>query len=366
MYKLIIVDDEFWARDTIKAFIRWEELGLELAGEAGNGWEAAELMEKLNPDIVITDMKMPGVDGVSFLKMLQLAYTNTRIIVVSGYGDFEYTKQAIKAKVFEYILKPVDQEELHAALQKCIGSLCKENGNSTAASHDRTPSGNQELMKVLLPYKSLVRTYLAERKGMEIKKALECCFDEVRKMNPLGDRELRKIISEFVSILEEYFVENGYDDRDTIRRVEEFTYSAEAVPAMDEVRERLVNLFDVVVITITDKLKRNSKGVVYDIKEYIDRNYSADTSLARLAGQFFISKEYLSKAFKNEFGCNLTDYVAELRMSKAKEMICTTRLTLKNIARAVGYDDIPYFYRVFRNCFGIPPGQLRDEKEKKG
>lgn len=119
MLKVLIIDDEPWSRQVVKSLGAWEEHGMQVIGEAEDGIEGLELVEKLHPGLVITDMRMPGLDGVELLERLKHQYPEVQIIVMSGYDDFVYLKQAIRSKAVEYLLKPVDRAELNNVLSEC-------------------------------------------------------------------------------------------------------------------------------------------------------------------------------------------------------------------------------------------------------
>ena len=124
MIKVVIADDEERICQLIRALIDWEAMGLELAGFAHNGLEAAELAEKLRPDILITDIRMPGISGVELIQRLKEKNSDLEIIVISGYAHFEYAQQAIKYGVGDYLLKPVSKAELTATLEKLRQRIC--------------------------------------------------------------------------------------------------------------------------------------------------------------------------------------------------------------------------------------------------
>ncbi len=120
MYKLIIVDDEFSTRNGLKMCINWFEYGIELAGEAENGHKGLELANRIRPDIVLTDVKMPGMDGIEMVKRLKEHYPDTKFVFISGYDDIDYLKSAMKMDAVDYILKPVNLEELNAVIEKIM------------------------------------------------------------------------------------------------------------------------------------------------------------------------------------------------------------------------------------------------------
>ncbi|HHW00253.1 MAG TPA: response regulator [Clostridiaceae bacterium] len=123
MIKTLIVEDEGWVRKGIIKVIKWEELGMKLIGEAQNGEEALHIMALEKPDLIITDMKMPKYSGIDFLKELEHVRPDCEIIVISGYSDYEYMKQAISSGVFEYILKPIDEDDLNEVLKRVLKKI---------------------------------------------------------------------------------------------------------------------------------------------------------------------------------------------------------------------------------------------------
>ena len=115
MYSILLADDEEEVRKGIIRKIDWENLGFQVVGDAENGEEALEKIEQLKPDVVMTDIRMPYMDGLTLSKRIRQKYPSTKILIFSGYDDFEYAQQAIKLNVTEYILKPVNVEELTEA-----------------------------------------------------------------------------------------------------------------------------------------------------------------------------------------------------------------------------------------------------------
>ncbi|MDF2613752.1 MAG: response regulator [Clostridia bacterium] len=126
MYKVIIVDDEYYVRKSIIGKIEWDELSLELVGEADNGVMALELLNELDVQIIIMDMRMPEMDGVELVSHIKAKYPDVKTIVISGYQDFEYTKSALKNKVCDYLLKPIDKDALNRSLYDTVQLIADE------------------------------------------------------------------------------------------------------------------------------------------------------------------------------------------------------------------------------------------------
>ena len=126
LYKIMLVDDEEEVRKNIIRKINWEDAGFEVIGDAENGKDALEKIEQNEPDVVLTDIRMPYMDGLSMAEVIRQTYPSIKIVIFSGFDEFEYAKKAIKLNVIEYILKPVNVEELTAILKKIKKNLDEE------------------------------------------------------------------------------------------------------------------------------------------------------------------------------------------------------------------------------------------------
>lgn len=126
MYKVLLVDDEALIREAISENIKWMDLGYNFLGACENGKEAIDHLNKESVDLLITDICMPYVDGIELTKYVYEKYPMTKVIIVSGYNEFEYAKTAVKYKVLEYVLKPITSCELTELLDKTKKDLDKE------------------------------------------------------------------------------------------------------------------------------------------------------------------------------------------------------------------------------------------------
>lgn len=130
MYKIYLADDETWAVIGLKKQIEKSGLPFQVIGEANNGVAALEEIEKKQPDVLITDIRMPGLSGLELLEKLREKGMDIKVIFVSGYADFEYAQSAIRMNSFDYLLKPVDQEKLNGMLERLLELFRKERGES--------------------------------------------------------------------------------------------------------------------------------------------------------------------------------------------------------------------------------------------
>jgi YesN/AraC family two-component response regulator len=123
MYKLLLADDERIIREGISSIVDWNGMGISLIGVAKNGIEAYEVISANPPDIVLTDIKMPGMNGLELAKKIRDEYPDTAVVVLSGYGEFELARKAMEYGVKHYILKPCDKDEIIEVLKKILPEI---------------------------------------------------------------------------------------------------------------------------------------------------------------------------------------------------------------------------------------------------
>lgn len=126
LYRVMLVDDEEDVRQAIARKIDWEEIGFEVVASAENGQEALELQARVHPDVVMTDIKMPFMDGLTLTRKLKENRKNTKVIIFSGFDEFEYAKEAIKLEAEEYLLKPLNASELKNVFLRIRENLDRE------------------------------------------------------------------------------------------------------------------------------------------------------------------------------------------------------------------------------------------------
>lgn len=118
MLKVFLVEDETLIREGLRDRIPWEQYGFRFVGEAGDGEMALPLIRKTRPDVIITDIKMPFMDGLELSRIVKEEFPKTKILIVSGYDDFEYAREALTIGVDQYILKPVTRMNLRKVLEE--------------------------------------------------------------------------------------------------------------------------------------------------------------------------------------------------------------------------------------------------------
>lgn len=345
----IIVDDEKWNREIIKTFGAWEEHGIYLEAEAEDGEEAIQLIESREVHIVVMDMNMPGVDGIGLLQYLNDHHPDIRIIVISGYDDFMYTRQAIRCRADEYLLKPVDSQELNKVLFQCKQKVEVTLHNKSGAS-----LGLQlDLLQVIQACKPSLAAHYNDLNAASVESSLE---ELKEKLIILGvdHAALPRIGQELLLLLKDLMQSNSQDYKEDLD-VQRFTESN----TVAELTALVSDMYVSAVKQLIQQRKNKNRLNLDEIKRFVDQRYTENIKLEALARSFFVSKEYLSKVFKQEFGLNLTDYMTKLRMERARHLLLHENLSIKSVAELCGYEELGYFYRVFKKQFGVAPGEMR-------
>ncbi len=363
MYKVLIIDDEPWSIEVVKALGQWDSLKLEVIGEGEDGTQGLKLMVELKPDIVVTDMRMPGIEGVELLKAINEKFPNSKIIVMSGYDDFVYLKQAIRSRAVEYLLKPIDPEELNASLAKCIEELdqAREKVNILCGASPLFSDG--EVMDRYLALRQLVYGHLLELNKLSVigslenlKLFLENLSEEINNKNVLA-----RIGQDYVIMLKDFMADNNSGFEKIWNEKNSEWAAANGWGTTAELIADICWLYEKAIDHMEHRLRNKKRLDLGVVMTYMDHHYQEPITLDNIAQKFYVSKEYLSRAFKTYSGENISDYILRKRMEKARELISEQNIAIKHVAQMMGYDDIAYFYRVFKKHFGFPPGELRSE-----
>ncbi len=147
MHSLLVVDDEFNIRNGLVTSVPWETIGVRVVGQAQDGREALELAKTLAPDLVVTDISMDEMDGLDFTAALLELRPRTKVIILSGYGEFAYAQRALSLRVSAYLLKPIDPDDLLAQVAEAVKELEAERDLARRLGE---PSGDESLGRAVI------------------------------------------------------------------------------------------------------------------------------------------------------------------------------------------------------------------------
>lgn len=356
--KAVLIDDEFWTREVIRSLGHWERLGIEIVGEASDGLFGQEIIKQLKPDIVITDVKMPEMNGLDLAECLQNEGVNAKIIIASGYDDFELVHRALKIGVFDYLLKPIKEEELNKQLEACANSI-RSNSRKEASPQltvNLSTENWAQTMSQLLP----CLTEAVETGNIG---SVEENFSRLSKI--LAGQEKIAIQIYVYSLLNERLlslIKSASKTNPSFQSRYDFHYVFGEDTTMDNMLDFCKKTYIKIAEGIAEGMHSKAGFDFSCIKRYVDTHYlDKNLSLESLASSFGLNKEYLSRGWKTKFNVLFSDYLASLKMSKARELLRTSSLSIARIGVTVGYDDPANFYRAFKKYFGMKPMEIRDE-----
>lgn len=507
MKKVMLVEDEEFILQGIRYIIDWEEIAMEVSAMAHNGREALEMFRENPVDIVVTDVEMPFMNGLELLEEIRKISPRARCIILSGYDEFEYARTAMKLDVEEYILKPVNEEQLKEVLIKAGERLDALDRKRAAAIEDKigwhkllkgklgreeetefyqmlpkmdaglevyaaimkmdtgtlegAESMNDILMEIqketrtikpiyltpdtlflllytetgskaeeILEYYSRFQDRLESRYGImsfltvsdpiQDYEQLPACYKLASKLQKyrmlegygscineahikerkskdvvIDETMLRKLILKkdkegALNYIEDLFINNLKSEVNvdvlyqmTLKiamvlqeiKVEYKLVQSRNLRDLSEIIEKIYQADDILglkaifiseiteIITYLHTEDSQYTPVVKQIMAEVQKNYREDMNLKTLSYKYHMNASYLGQIFQKEAGCSFAQYLSNIKNSMAKDLILNTNMKINDIAREVGYPDTSYFYRKFKQCYGVSPASLRNMKK---
>lgn len=474
--KVVLADDERIERIAMKKFLEGHFRDLEVVGEAVNGKKAVELADKVKPDIMLMDIKMPVLDGLEAVHQIHQRHPGIKFIIVSAYDHFDYAKKAMKEGVKEYILKPVQKQEIIQAMKRIMNEIQEERISNEKEKQSRELAKHHFLLRLIQFGEPGDVIALKEQLFPSVQCGFFMVLESSRKLNV---DQLNKTIQQFssfetvvhksnsqmiylflseqnmtkssilkmarkihLSLGEKAFLGIGYpysrvDElpksyQEALQAVQRFKRSSigrygfppeihhEHDRLKEEVLEGILNgdfpgayqslksykehmsnghelmdLYYAIKQKMSDlgtsvkdiyaedlssldqwrdflhlcclEVKRyiHSKDPIEKARSYIHDHYHKSISLEKVAEYAGLSPQYFTHLFKKATSQTFIDYVTDLRLKKAKELMRENQYSLKEISYMVGYRDPNYFSRVFKKEFQISPRQYQKQLLKK-
>ncbi|PRX62003.1 two-component system response regulator YesN [Cohnella sp. SGD-V74] len=358
MNRIIIVDDEELIRESLT--IQLSDLnGAVVSAALPNGSKALEWLEEHFADICLTDVRMPVVDGLQLIQEINARYPWMTNIVISSYDDFQYAKKSMLLGAVDYVLKPVDNELLKAAVDKAMDVVRKR----------RRYDANQMLLEKLSNHKAMLDRWLEMVLSVYLHGQPLLIVDTLGMFEGwIGERYeiLNELSMAWISLLVEELKKQGIhaqvEEGEDIGLGEQSLLHSEArryfrlcaVRRLEQAANRLMD-----EARKAKNLQRES--AIDQVKRYIDEHYAASWGLQDLADHVAVSRSYLAKLFKEQTGMTIWTYCVSVRMSKARELLLTTSLRSYEIALQVGYGNSIHFSRIFKEYHGINPMEYKEK-----
>lgn len=340
MYKILLIDDKEIFRRKMKRLDYFKTSAyFEIAYEAKNGLEAMDLVKSKKIDLVITDIRMPIMDGLEVLRAIKTQNLCRCVILLSEYSDFEYAKEGLIYGAFDFIVKPVDNEKVKKVFDRAKEYLDGYNDTRFYMRHEAEVLG-----QFILNGDNYASEY-AENLFLPIAQKL----GESRKIMAFMEEFFDRVILELLK--EKPYLEKFVDFKKLVKTDER----QNAAPAARSITEKLLE-------QLRELELPTNKELISQVGIYVLQNIEEGVSLKSISEKYFVNKEYLSHLFKLETGRNFTDYVTEMKMKYAKRKLDDTDIKIYHIANMLGFRDTEYFSRIFKKYYGCSPTEYRKNK----
>ncbi len=353
--KIVVVDDYPLEGKTIEFLLKRDRPEVQYCGQALNGEAGEKLILRCKPDIAIVDVKMPGVDGLTLLKKIKHLLPKLNVIILSAFGEFSFVQSAIRLGACDYLLKPLNPEELYQAIDKIVATK-----SHTAAYKEVKKEGPEELD---IP-KGFIQK-IREGDVPESKKQFQQLWENYLKNGEHSFREI-KLMSRCVlaRIFEEVVNPEDMLEDESLREEGVYLYQhfATQLPAildMQMLKDSLLKYVESMAGIHGYHFNETGDEQIKRAKAIIEKNLGNKISLNMVAQEVYISSFYLSSLFKKRTGMNFIDYVIDRRIEKAKQLLNTTNETIEAISAQVGYGESNYFRRLFKKKVGLTPREYR-------
>jgi len=364
MIGLVIADDEQIIRQGL-AGMPWNDIDVEIRGIASNGVEALELLRKTDSKIILTDIRMPDLDGIDLIHIIKDELPDIKAILLTGHQEFEYAYSAIKYGAFEFILKPTDPDEILEIICRAKKEIECQNKSTFIFDNKNTNQGDSVAVNLSvhgnLPSESIneiidnvkVRNY--HKVEVLTREVLTCLSN-----HPDADELLLKdvcieiITSAFRLLVEKGAEKFGIQDRlifySNINTCKDF--------------EELIQYTNILLEKIIDSLNFKDDLIINktvdECLSYIEQYYMNEITLVSLARYIHRNPIYLSRLIKKVQGKNFSDILTFVRMNKASELLRNQDLKSYEVSDKVGIRDSRYFSQVFKKHFGVTPTGYRN------
>jgi two-component system response regulator YesN len=405
---MLLVEDESFERNSLMNFIDWDLIGVQIIGEAANGAQGITMVIKLRPDIVLTDVKMPVMDGIEMSRKIRNIAPETQIIFLSSYDDFEYAKQAIDLSIQAYLMKPVNEGELLRVVKKASDEVAEKmlnerlydkmkNNYSISLGLARQALVNRMLTGMQVSGEDAHNLGLEWLQNKEDKLCLFLCIynneqldlneTSMETLNQNCSKIYRKSINVCISAgrLITLCAVTEQDGEQTSRKVEHllqqfFNFKEKGVDILriekvcdtdtarspDELYKEILkrNVIGYMEPSHVVSKMKNKQQIVNQIEQIIHTQYQMPITLESIAHMLHFTPNYIGNIFKTIKKISVNRYLMKVRMEKAEQLLLDSNYSINDISEQCGFGSITYFHTTFKKEKGITPSEFRQSRGK--
>ncbi len=355
MYKVIIADDEPFIRTGLLYRNPWHEMGFEVVAMKEDGSEVLQFLEEERADVLLTDICMLRVSGLEVAGIVREKYPWMKVVLLSGYQEFEYAREAIRHQVCDYLLKPVECDQL----QELFARIKMELDENSYEERLMQRMDKENYDQLLALTKEVTGSVLGEGDESWL------TYARMKAILNEAPEEIRKVFLKYLLAQ----LQKGLKEKDE-KIAEEF---AEQIWKLslneeDENQTALLSLFR----RLNDKLmakgilegqKLSSSKLIAKACDYINNHLSDECSYHDVAEFIHVSPRHFLRLFHSERKEKFADYMVRVRIDAAKSLLDETTISITEVASAVGYSDAKYFQQIFKKSVGCTMKEYR-KREK--
>lgn len=361
-FSVLIVDDEKMPREILRQYIPWDRFDVKNIYEAEDGLQALETVRQKRPDLIISDIKMPHMNGMDLAQAVRSITPDCRFVFLSGYPDKKYLKEAIKLKAASFVEKPIDLEEINAVLT----DLFKELADSLPVDpHAYFFRGNIHACRESPLKKEIYRlpdSFLPQLEGCLKSKdrhnafmLLSRLYRELKGCEGTPLETVRHIYCQLVFLFLSCAESRNYAA--VTRRGDTFLYEAAGLETLGQLNSSMQKLAELYFNTADS----DAPDPLTRVNQYIEKNYAnPELSVLSMAQDLGFSNTYLCAVYKKSSGRTINQQITQVRLEHSKLLLRSSSLRLYDIAAAVGYTDSNYFTRLFTRELGLSPKEYRE------
>lgn len=359
MYRVLLVDDwDIFLTETKRLKVWGEESGFEAAASAANGKEALELLHREKFDLVLTDIRMPVMDGLQLLRRIKREKCCPCVVLLSEYCEFRYARQGIVLGAFDYLVKPPEESallELFGRARSFLDSLSRENESMPAAEIAAGWEYPQEEEKHISDALQRRRPDALSLFCSTVDHLYGMMEDNVIRADLMARRLYHNVVD--AAYLRFPWLANYIDS--LFFDLVDFSHEGEN----DAYRGFYCKRIDFLLHFIKKFLPESENDTIGEICSYVLSHPEADLKLKVLAQKFYMNPTYLSSTFPVKTGMHFNDYVTQVKMARAEYLLRNTGLKIYDVSYRLGYHDIDYFSRRFKKYYGRSPVAYRSMKD---
>ena len=358
MYKLIIADDEALIRAGLYYRNDWNAMGYEVIAMLEDGSDVLKLLEEQRADVLLTDICMYQVSGLQAANIIREKYPWMKVVLLSGYKEFEYAKEAMHCGVYEYLLKPIDYDKLRDVFAKIKEEL-------DAAQHEEQllhSFGEAEYDQMIDLTRLVTGSVLGEGEDtwlayVRLKPLIHNAPPQVREI------VIKRLLEQLQSKL---YVKDAALAADFNRKLKQIDFMDASGDGVSKSLSALLSQLNdnLVAKNLIAAPKKGNDDSISKACNWIDNHLGDDFTYQDVAEFVHLSPRHFRRRFSSEMGETFTDYVLRVRMEGAMRLLEEGEIMPEDVSQAVGYRDDKYFQQLFKKYTGCTVREYRQKKQE--